>query len=198
MTAKVNNPRAADQLRREYDVLGDRLNLQLDDVVVPVAVVSDLTAGSSGVPVVRRAYAAFYQAGVAAEYTVWRLECPPGVIAIVRSITVLAPAASVGRVHFGASFAVVPTNVSVLTQFMDARLREEQTLMPSVHLVYDTQIPVLPGPYLYLPHDVAPSYVNHVEWVFGGRNVWDFIEFASSNVNYTIQATIEWDEVLVP
>ncbi len=86
MPARVNNARAADQLRREYSIQGDRLNMQVDDIVVPVAIVSDLTAGSSGVPLVRRCYGSFYMGATALEYPTWRLETPPRIIAIVNGI----------------------------------------------------------------------------------------------------------------
>ena len=197
MPARVNNPRAAEQLRQEYSVLGDRLNLQLDDVVVPVAVIADLTAGSGGIPLVRRAYAGFNQIAVAAEYTVWRLEVPTGVIAVVRRVLVRSPAADVGRVHFGASFAVPPTNVAANTQYMDGRIRGEQARTPAVHLVYDTQAAILAAPYDYMPNTVNPGYDNVVEWLCGRGDAWDFIEFCSTAVNQAILCRIEWDEYAI-
>lgn len=197
MPARVNNPRAADQLRREYDVMGDRINLTVDDVVVPVAVVADLTAGSSGVPVVRRAYAGFVQAAVALEYCVWRLECPPGVIGIVRRLLIQSANDDLARMHFGASFAVAPTNIAVATQLMDGRLRVEQAQTPACVLVYDTQIPLLAQPRREIAEMTAPGIEHIVEWVFGGLKVYDFIEFQSYVVNEDIHCAMEWDEVIV-
>lgn len=193
MPARINNPRAADQLRREYSVMGDRLNMQLDDIVVPVAVVSDLSAGSSGVPVVRRGYSAFYQAAVAGEYTVWRLEVPPGIIGIVNSVLIQAPAASLCRCHFGDSFAVTPTNIAT-RQYMDGRLRELGQA-PAGALSFDTQVAALAAPVLYLQARAAPGELNVVEWPFGRTQAWDFIEFASAAVNQAITGAIVWDEI---
>lgn len=195
MPARVNNPRAAEQLRREYDVQGDRLNMRVDDTVVPVAVVSDLTAGASGVPIVRRSYAAFDQAAVAAQYTVWRLEVPPGVIGIVRNVFTAAGAASRARVHFGTSFAVAPANIAP-EQYMDGRLRAMNNLFPSGTLAYDTQVAPLVAPYLYIPIFLNPGDVFPVEWLLGrGDGLYDFIEFSTDVVNFGVTIVVEWDEI---
>lgn len=196
MPAHVTNPRAADELRREYGVMGERLNLRIDDVVVPVAIVSDLTAGSGGVPLVRRAYGKFYQGAVALEYCTWRLEVPPGIMGIVRRLYVRGPAAGSGRLHFGTSLAVTPPNLAPSLQYMDGRLREEQGLFPAGRLAYGTQVAGLAAPYMDLQIDAVPGFQNLVEWPFGRNDgMYDFIEMQAATVNGAIDVTMEWDEV---
>jgi hypothetical protein len=193
MPANVNSPRAADQLRREYNVIGDRINLRLDDVVVPVAIISDLTAGSGGVPVVRRAYAAFYQAAVAAEYTTWRFEIPSGFIAIINRLIVEGPAADLLRVHFGTTIAA-PANIAN-EQYIDGRLRQ-RGLFPAGTLAYGTQAGAHAGPYDFLQGGAAPGIETFVEWPVGRDDgLIDFVEFQWPIVNNAVMFSMQWDEV---
>lgn len=195
MPARVNNHRAADELRREYNVLGDRLRLQVDDVVVPVAIVADLSVGSSGVPIVRRAYSAFSQAAVVAEYTQWRFETPPGIIAVVTRVLVQAPAAQLARVRWGSSITA-PANVAT-KQFMDGRLREAG-LVPQCTLASGTNVGAMGNPQRYLQADAVPGIEHVVEWVVGRDDgQYDFIEFSSFAVNEAMAGFVEWDEVAV-
>jgi hypothetical protein len=192
MPARINNPRAADQLRREYSVLGDRLNMMLDDVVVPVAVVSDLTAGSSGIPVVRRAHASFYQGAVVAEYCVWRLEIPSGIICVIHKVVAVSGGNGLTRVHFGSTIPV-PGNTAV-SQMMDGRLRA-MGILPAATLTYDTQVAALAVPHGYIQQSAAFGINSPVEWLFGRDDGFvDFVEFQTAAVNGAVTCGLEWDE----
>lgn len=194
MPARVNNPNAAEALRREYTVQGDRLNLQIDDVVVPVCVVGDLTA-SGGIPTVRRAYAQFLQVAVVAEYPVWRLEVPSGFIAVVRRVHIVSASGGQARVHWGADFAVAPPNIAANTQLMDGRLRAERGFWPGAALVFGTQIPQMAVPYYNVPADTGLGIENIVEWLCGRTDgLYDFIEFQFPVLNNQVSVMMEWDE----
>lgn len=194
MPARVNNPYAADALRREYTVLGDRINLQVDDVVVPVAIVADLSAGASGIPLVRRAYATFYQAAVAAQYCTFRLEVPPGVVAVVHRILVRNTTSNWGKAHFG-STVTVPANTAE-KQYMDGRLREQAGLTPQGVLTFGTQVAILAGPYAHFQISAWPGIATPVEWLIGRDDgQYDFLEFQAPIVNEACGCSIEWDEV---
>lgn len=193
MPVNVNNPRAAEQLRREFDVLGDRINLRMDDTVVPVAVISDLTAGASGVPTVRRSVCAFTIAAVAGEFPVWRFETPPGSFCVINRIHVVHSANSLVRAFWGASFAVVPAGLAA-PALMDGRLRAESHLHPAANVVYDTQIPAIAAVHRFLQANSNLGIDNVVEWVCGRTDLYDFIEFQAPTVNTTTTVSMEWDE----
>ena len=193
MPARANNPRAADQLRREFGVLGERLHLQVDDVVVPVAIVSDLTAGSSGVPIVRRCYADFYQADVLGEYGTWRLEIPSGYFAIVNRIWCKITSAYPIRAHWGSTITA-PANIAP-AQLMDGRLRS-QGLGPVATLAYGTQVAVLANPVRHIPAGPEEGIETAVEWPFGREDGYvDFLEMQAGLANEAVFVTVEWDEV---
>lgn len=193
MTARVNSPRAADQLRREYNVLGDRINLQLDDVVVPVAIISDLTAGSGGVPLVRRAYATFYQAAVALEYATWRIEIPSGFIGVINRLVLRTTAAAFCRARWGSTI-VAPANIAV-AMYMDGRLRQDG-FAPAATLAFGTQVAPLAAGYRYIEGSNTPGVENVVEWPFGRDDgLVDFIEFQAPLVNQEMTVSMEWDEI---
>ena len=196
MPARINNPRAADQLRREYNVMGDRLNLVLDDVVVPVAVVANLSAGASGIPLVRRCYASFFQAAVAAEYTSWRLETPPNVIIVVSRVFLQGAANGLSRAGFGSNLAV-PANTAD-SRMMDGRQRS-QGITPQAVLTYGTQVAGLGGAALrYLQTRTIPGEENFVEYIFGRTDgLYDFLEFQAPAVNQAMTCSLEWDEIPV-
>ena len=192
MPARVNNPRAAEQLRREYTVRGDRLNLQVDDIVVPVAIVADISAGSRGVPTVRRAYATFQQAAVALEYTTWRIEVPPSFIVVLNRVHVWAAASTTLVAHVGSSIPA-PANLAT-TQLMDGRLRQSG-LWPAARVAFGTQVAALAAPFRFLTA-VGAGYDNIVEWPFGRDDGgYDFIEFQLSTINDGGTVSMEWDEI---
>lgn len=196
MPANVNNPRAADQLRREYDVLGDRLRLQLDDVVVPVAVIADLTAASGGIPTIRRANGTFPIPAVAAEFPVFRLEAPPRLICVVRRIQLVLPAAGLARVYFGSSI-VAPASIEPHSRLQDGRLRAVGEV-PAMRISYGTQAGGLAQYSTLLPGTTVLGITNELEWIFGRNDeTWDFIEVQCPTVNNLINVSVEWDEVRV-
>lgn len=195
MPARVNNPRAADQLRREFQIMGDRLNVTLDDVVVPVAVVADLSAGGA-IPLVRRCYARFSQAAIALEYGTWRLETPPGIMAIITRILIKSAADGLAIAHFGSTI-VAPANLAA-TQYMDGRLREQLGMEPAARLAYGTQVAVLAAPINYVVARTTPGQENYMEWPFGRDDgYYDFVEFQNHTLNQAISVAMEWDEVQI-
>lgn len=193
MPVNVNNPRAADAMRREYDVLGERINLRLDDVIVPVALVADLSPGSAGLPVVRRASATFTIAAVAGQFPVFRVEVPPGAAAILSRIWISLPAAGLTRVHWGSSITA-PANIALST-FMDGRLRALGET-PTMAIVHGAQVAGLGGWEYYLPGTTGVGIETVLEWPFGRDDgMWDFVEFQCPVVNTSPFIGIQWDEV---
>lgn len=192
MPVPAQNARASAALQAEFNTVG-RLRTQVDEIIVPVAVVADLS--NTGSTLVRKASAQFTQAAVAGQFTTWRLELPTGVLGSVKRIYCINNTASrsIG-VFFGSSFPA-PANAAAKA-YMDGRLRASgQT--PAGVLAFGTQVAALA-----VAHDQiqahAPNLVNEivVDWPFGRTNAFDFIEFQNEVANEQIRFAIEWVEFL--
>jgi len=191
MPVPAQNARASTALQAEFNTVG-RLRMQVDETIVPVAVVADLSSASS--IITRRACAREEVGAVALEFFVARLELPTGVLGIVRRIGIQNGTADrLMRVFFGSSFLVIP-GTTADKSYMDGRLRAAGE-NPAGVLVVDTQIPAMAVVHTTIPALVgARNQILNVTWPFGQNNAFDFIEFQAEVVNEAIKFTIEWEE----
>jgi len=92
MAKPVYNPVIGDALTRQYEQQG-RQQLQLDESIVPVAIVSN-SAQNVQPPVVRSAGSMLSVAAAVGQRATFRFEVPPGTLAVIKTITIWAGAAS--------------------------------------------------------------------------------------------------------
>ena len=194
MPQKIQNPRVAEALQRAFNLVG-RVRPALDEVVVPVVTVGTLGAGSPP-PVVQAATARFSQSAVPAEYTTWRLETPPNVLAWVKSVTVAAAAAVTMHVAFPGNSAALSAPANTANEAItDNRIN---AAAPAGSLSYGTDANALPAAafrYL-LPNSTVVIRPNR--WLIGGSDEYEFIEFQLTSVNVGVNAVaVEWEEYRV-
>jgi len=166
--------------------------MQVDETIVPVVVVADVSESSSNI--IRRASAWVTEGAVAAEFFVARLELPTGVLGMVRRIQITNGQADRSmRVFFGSSFVVVPTQTADKS-YIDGRLRAAGET-PAGVFVADTQLLALATTHAFINSQARNTAKSlDLRWPFGRTNAFDFIEFQNSVVNETIEMSIEWDE----
>lgn len=86
MALDVQNPRASSALSAEFDLQG-RVRPKLEEFIVPTAIVADLCQGGPPVPA-RRCTANISIAAVAGQFSLFSLNAPPGVVALVTRFSV--------------------------------------------------------------------------------------------------------------
>lgn len=181
-------------LSRAFRLAG-RFPTYVDEIVVPLVVVADLSQAGP-IPETRIAVARFSQAAVALESCICRLEVPAGVIARVTEVypnVVAAGADSFISVFMGSS---VPAPAALASKaFTDGRLRVRGET-PAGVLAYGTQVAPLAVTHQYLPAAQIIGTRNHVDWVFGRPDAFDFIEFQfTANIDEFVRFSIQWTEV---
>jgi len=191
----IQRPGVATLLTERYR-LQSRVHLGLEEFVVPTSRVADDSKAEAD-PIVRSGSAQFSQGIVAAERAVAQFQTVPGIIGVIRQITVTnIDVVSFLFVHFGPSFAVVPTNVAD-SRFTDGRLLGQGSQNPGGRLVFDTQVAALASFEYRLFMGVAETRVFQPNnWVCGTGNANEtgFIEFAMSSLITGMALTVEWDE----
>jgi len=197
MPLPVQNADASSALQRTFSTVG-RLRLQLDQVVVPVAIVADLSANGT-LPVSRRACAAASAPAVANESAYFRFETPAGVFAVIESVTLRgAASSSSGEGRFGSTLAA-PASLGD-KQFMDGRLREAG-VSPACNLGFDTLAVTIADPtFRWLLNggvaDIDATITALAGAVVGRQNAVDFIEVTSATQNSAVIASWVWTEFL--
>lgn len=193
MTKQIQRPDTGTLLTDHFR-LSSRVAPELDEIVTPTVTVADLTKGSTP-PICRSAAAQFSQGVVAAERAVWRLEAPPGVILKVTSFWLSnIDATSDCNVHFGSSFAVVPSVASV-SRFTDGRLTGAE--LPGGLLLHDTQVAALAAfEWRRLLDPLEEINFTPPNWIVGTGlpGSFGFIEFGMGSLITGVNVSLEWDE----
>jgi hypothetical protein len=191
MPVPAQNARASAALQAEFNTVG-RLRTSVDEVIVPVALVADLS-GTSTNPI-RRACVRILQTAVVGQFFTARLELPTGVLGVVRRVIIQNNSGSrLMNVFFGSTVPAPATlGISVYTE---GRLRASgQT--PAGVLAFGTQVAALATIHNILfagvPTEVHSEILN---WPFGRTNAFDFIEFQADVANEQIIMAVEWDEL---
>lgn len=194
MPVPVQNARVSAAVHREFNIVG-RYRAQIDEIIVPVAVVADLSTQS--LPLTRKASAFFSVAAVALEFPTLRLETPNGVLARIVGVTAwnLAGGDQKLNVHFGSTI-VAPTTISPKS-FMDGRLRAAGET-PAGVLATGTQVaPLTPiHAILAMPQPARGQVGVIMDWPMGADNAFDFVEFQGNTLNAGVEGYVEWIEYL--
>lgn len=195
MAKTIQNPDVAQQLQKLFGLVG-RVRPALDDVVVPVVQVGDLSAGGNP-PFVRRAAASHGIAAVPAEYPSWKFEIPAGIGALITKVYAEGPGTAPRElwVNFNdADPGVIYANTAT-SQFADQRVGSST---PAGRLHYDTQAPGWATYRFKIPGNgvTTPIIVTNPGWVVAGiDNAPGYLNFQGETVNETWpNFSLEWVE----
>lgn len=193
MGLKIQRPDIWIALQRFFRMTG-KGQLQLEPFIIGTVQVGDLSIGQTP-PVMRHAIASFGQNGVAVERTVWRFECPAGVICLIRSMVVRPFSNDCNLTGFFGSSIVAPTNVATKA-FTDGRIGSSEE--PAGVLTSDTQVGGL-GTLDYrrwIKTGEANEIVPPLGWVVGtgAQDGFGFLEFSSALDAEGVDVSMEWDE----
>lgn len=192
MAKSVQNPRVAEALHQEYDLVG-RVRPLIDEVIVPTVLVGDLRQPTA---TVARSASAFLQvaAGGAGTFTIVRFETPPGIIARVEAIRINPGANTDINVHWGSSVAA-PTQFGTKT-FTDGRLRVQNQTPAAVLAGDNTYVaalaafewkePLTPG--------ASGKAMQLPPFQIGDNVDFDFVEFQLAVANTLVQFSMYWTE----
>ena len=185
----LQSPDPAIKLARQYGIRGF-FTPDLVPSIQPVVLIDDLTGNLSNEPV-RNANAFISIGGVAAEFTVARLEVGPGTMVQVTSVAAYPESSGFLKFSFGSQVAA-PAAVAA-GQYSDGRLRSAgQT--PKAILGIDTYAvaPVLEAGVLNsASSSFAPIPVN---WIFGRTDAFDFLEIWVVTADKNLNIGLQWTE----
>jgi len=187
----LQSPVPAQKLARQYGIRGV-FTPEIVPSLQPVVLIDDLTQGLSNEPL-RIGASTGIQAGVAAEFTTFRFETPPGIIARITRILVTPASSGLVKIFFGSS--VVAPATLFTKAFTDGRLRlagEE----PASFLGADTYAVVLAAQHIFLAGHSTANVVKwqEVDWVIGNTTSFDFFEIGNQNANNAMTVALQWTE----
>ena len=174
--------------------LQGRLPLTFEQFVLPVIMVGDLS--ESGLPALRRAASVVVDvAAVAGEIPIMRIEVPPGVVIVVRSIQYMIDGSDTAlRVNFGSSLAQNDLLTIHGARFTDLRL----VAGPGAVVTSGTTVAGLAAfqaryPIVRATDDPLPLLPDG--WIIGtGERRFSFLEFGIETANIRARSTFQWDE----
>jgi len=188
MPLPIQNARASSAIHDEFNIVG-RYRPQIDEVVVPTALVADLTGISSPLRR-RRVFQSLFQGAVAAEFSAWRWEVPPGVVI------------QVTRIYFGtngtyiintgqAQLAVMATRAG--EAFMDNRLVLAGE-NPAAGVFNGTQVAAITGiNKTGAASNLGPAWEPNFV-VAGVGGAFGFLEMQFNVLNTAVSVALEWTE----
>lgn len=195
MPKQIQNPLVGQALQYAFGLQG-RVDPALDEIVIPVVSVGDLSRG--GPPgISRAASAAFSQAAVVGEFAVARFEVPGNVVARIDRLVVRSSAAAATLVvTYGSTFPT-PANTAQ-KNLKDGRLREANQV-PAGVLTFGTQVPTPFAPTTSERYFLASNVLTVLELpgaVVGSglAGQFGFLEFGLITNNVQLDATLHWTE----
>ena len=208
MTLEIQNPRAGQALTDAFDLKG-RVRPELEEYVVPVCNVADLTAGAP--PAVQRTATAYFsQAAVGGQRACFQMIVPGGTLARIRRVSFFS-ADSLAQpdawfLLFSAQSAALGKPASQAnTSFTDGRL-QQTGVVPSAQVWFGTKVSTLTAdwalPLFYQDQTTGASsnsYEPTAGWVVGSgvAGVSSYLEGAFDEVNEAQTVVIEWEEFQV-
>ncbi len=196
MAKPVQTPLAGDALTRQYELQG-RQRLSLDDSIVPVAIVSDSSENIQP-PVKRSAASSVEVAAVVGEFATFRLEIPPGTLAVVNQITITGNAAGnfvMSLDQAQAGFASIGTVV-----FTDGRLGNAGQV-PAGRISGGTQAAALSDIFYergFGGQGISFFSVDMDLIITGSRpGQFGFLSFQADNANQPYRLSLNWNEYAV-
>jgi len=187
----LQSPDPAQKLARQYGIRGI-FTPEIVPSLQPVVIIDDLSKGISNVPQ-RIALARINQTFVANEFTIFRFETKPNVMAQIQRIGFVPSADTQLKVFFGSS-KVAPASV-VVGAYTDGRLRlKEQT--PACILGADTYATALGAFHMELAGENTAQNIKwqEVNWIVGANDVFDFVEMQISTVATAGSLFMQWEE----
>ena len=195
MAKPVYNPVIGDALTRQYEQQG-RQQLELDQSIVPVAIVSD-SARNVQPPIVRSAASMLEVSAVAGERATFRFEVPPGTIAVINTVTVLADSSSYLDLSVDQT---LPGFASIGTvAFTEGRLGNAGQI-PAARLSGGTQAGAIAN--VIFRREFGASGVGFntaFNLVVGGatQGQYGFVTIQMDAVNTDFSLSLNWDEYAV-
>lgn len=197
MPFPIQTPVPGELLRREFGLRG-RLDVQLDQVIVPVVNVADLAQGA-GIPVERTVVGRFSQVAVAGEQFVFQMVVPPNTLVKLRRLHIWSQtAASDFKVHHGNALAAAPANLAEI-RFADGRLLTPEFINPVVFPTYGTAAVALGANYEEIYRcDVAAQAIDvDLSHTVVGANdsvSYGYWEMCCDVANQKVVGTLVWTE----
>lgn len=193
MAKPVYNPVIGDALTRQYEQQG-RQQLQLDESIVPVAMVSN-SAANVQPPVRRVALTNLEVAGVAGELATFRFEVPPGTLAEILSVSLTAAAAGELSISVDQSlpgFANIGT-----VAFTDGRLGNAGQV-PAARLSGGTQVATISNRIYRREFGAVGAGLasQNFSLIVGGstQGQYGFVTFQVDQANTLYTMSIAWQE----
>ena len=196
MAKPVQTPLAGDALTRQYELQG-RQRLSLDDSIVPVAIVSDSSANIQP-PVKRSVSSSLEVAAVLAEFATFRLEIPPGTLAVLKYITIEGTGAANLQMSLNQAQAGFASIGNVV--FTDGRLGNAGQV-PAGRLSGGTQAAAL-SDIIYSRGfgGTGTAFLSdQMDLIVSGSRPgqFGFLSFQLDNANATYRLSLNWTEYAV-
>lgn len=190
MSHPINDPRTSAELVRAFELKGS-LPLQIDDHVIPVVVAADLVGAPA---LIRRASGSMLStAGGAGQFGVFQFVTPPGILARIHKLALVANAAGSYTIQIVTTATLATPANAQNTGFTDGRLLSEgQT--PACTMLTGTDVPVALSSVTRLRVVANEMLVlDDLGWVVGGP-AGGFIEGQFDQANTLFDGTMLWDE----
>jgi hypothetical protein len=196
MAKPIQTALAGDALTRQYELQG-RQRLSLDDSIVPVAIVSNSSANIQP-PVKRSAASSVAVAAVVGEFATFRLEIPPGTLAVVNQITIEGTGSANLQMSLNqaqAGFASIGPVV-----FTDGRLGNAGQV-PAGRLSGGTQVAALSD--IFYSRGFGGTGVSffseEMDLIITGSRPgqFGFLSFQADNANAPYRLSLNWNEYAV-
>ena len=195
MAKPVYNPVIGDALTRQYEQQG-RQQLTIDEAIVPVAIVSN-SAGNVQPPVRRSSSSTVQAAAVVGQLATFRLEVPPGTIAVVNTVTVVAGSAGELQMSLNQTlpgFATIGT-----VAFTEGRLGNAGQI-PAARLSGGTQAGAI-ADVVWRREFGGTGFGANLAFnlVVGGstQGQYGFVTFQMDQANTLYALSLQWDEYAV-
>lgn len=203
MSKEITSPWVGDALGASFGLRG-RVGVNLDETVVPVAIVSNDELASPPT-LVRRAVNTAFEAAVVGEFFLARFELPAGTLGVIREMEFLNIGGTGGTIRFGfpGNAATIAAQANVASSsFTDGRLLPGSpggAQLPAGVLTTDTSAVAL-ATFSYglrLPAAGAPGRLRiRPDWIIGTgtQQLVGFLEMGFSVANMGIGMSMIWDE----
>ena len=206
MPLEIQNPRAGQALTDAFDLRG-RVRPELEEYIVPVVSIGDLSAGSP--PAVQRTATAYFsQDAVSGQRCCVQFIVPGGTLAVIKRVSFygVVTATDAWFILFSAASAALGKPASEAnSSFTDGRL-QQTGVIPSCQLWFGTKVSTLNADWalpLFMTDQTYGSaqavYEPTGGWVVGSGapGVSSYLEGAFDGTNMAQACVLEWEEFLV-
>ena len=206
MTLEIQTPRAGQALTDAFDLKG-RVRPELEEYVVPVVNVADLSAGAP--PAIQRTATAYFSKdAISGQRACFQFIVPGGTLAVIKRISFygVVTATDAWFILFSAASAALGKPASQATSsFTDGRL-QQTGVVPSSQLWFGSKVSTLNADWA-LPLFMTDQTYGTSEavyeptggWVVGSGvdGVSSYLEGAFDGTNMDQSCVLEWEEFQV-